>query len=353
MHDIHHLISEGVAVREAGDRGRLVLLGQDRIGFLQGQATQQMEGLDNWQGVYTTFVTNKGKLQSEGWVHVMPEEVLLDLSEGTGDFICQRLENYIVADDVEVVDASPFYGVLEIFGPGGPAFFSGIGLLDDGAPAPDRPGAILKFDHAHLGECYLSRVDHGLGPEWHLFIPAEMQNPLKELIDDYIESGTAGFPAAWLEEAARASWRIHCGVPKFGVDMTEDNLPPEGGLDAAGISYRKGCYIGQEVLNRLRAMGSVTKKVVRVEISGMRVDDPIEDPQGIPLLVDGRERGKITSLCRLIDGSGRVGGLATVRKPLWEPGTELLWRNSEGMEGAAVVVGPAFTSFPDSSSSSD
>lgn len=320
MDGILQLLGNGAGIRDRSGRGRLVLLGEDRLRFLQGQATQRVDNLPQWSGAYTTFVSQKGRMEGDGYIYVMPDEVLLDLSEGTGCGIKKRLEDYIVSDDVEVVDATEYYTSVGIHGKMAATLLekSGITSLDN-TPAP-HSFEIHKITHPEFGEIYISSPDTRLGQEYDIFVSLDSFSKLKLRIFEASEK--CDFPVKEISDSQWAFIRIHGGVPKFGVDLTGNNLPPEAGLDKFGISYNKGCYIGQEVLNRLRAMGSVTRKLVGVSIHGLEINDVFQSSDGLQLAHDGRNCGVISSMV-FSSEQNNVIGLAMVKKPYWEMGQRL------------------------------
>lgn len=320
MDEILELLRKGVAIRDRLERGRLVLLGEDRIRFLQGQATQRVDNLAEWSGAYTTFVSHKGRMEGDGYIYVMPEEVLLDLCEGTGSAIKKRLEDYIVSDDVEVVDAGEYYTSIGLHGKMATVLLEKAGIAGpDSTPSPNS-FEIHQVSHPEFGELYISSPDNGLGLEYDIFVTKDYAQKLESSIFEVAEK--CDFPSGELTESQWASIRIHGGVPQFGIDLTEGNLPPEAGLDKLGISYNKGCYIGQEVLNRLRAMGSVTRRLVGVTVHGLKIHSVYQSARGLKLSLDGRNCGVISSLI-FSSVQNEVIGLAMVKKPYWEKGQRL------------------------------
>jgi folate-binding protein YgfZ len=126
--------------------------------------------------------------------------------------------------------------------------------------------------------------------------------------------------------------RIEQGVPRFTIDMDETNLPPEAGLDRTGISYTKGCYIGQEVIARIRTYGQVAKKLCRLEITGST-----EIPEkGAKLYFSNKEIGFVTSAAHIPLSGMRA--LGYVRREANAPGTELLLGDPEHAAGKARIL---------------
>jgi len=331
----------GVALSDLSARGSLVLLGDDRTRFLQGQTTQDISNLGDWHGAFTTFVTNKGRMISDGFVFILPNEILLDVETNTQQSPIERFDHHIVADDVEVVDANVHYKHFAFFGPKAldliVAFDARVSSFDF-----TKPNSIFKLETENIGEIYLSNPARGLGPEIDAYIPTGSEIAFKKAIEKSSETNEIG-PIYHLSKEDLDHWRIQCGIPKYGVDLTEKNLPPEGGLDLTGISYQKGCYIGQEVLNRLRAMGSITKKIV-----GVRFHEPLPSMhEDIQVLFDGKLVGQVTSVAKA-KNSNSFFGLAMVKKDHWDVGQLLDWKMERTSKTGKLTI--AKTPFSDEGS---
>ena len=132
--------------------------------------------------------------------------------------------------------------------------------------------------------------------------------------------------------------RIEAGIPRFGVDMDETNLPPEAGLERDAISYTKGCYTGQETIARLRTYGQVSKALRGLVLPESITALPV---RGDVLTRDGRDVGKITCAIRSPRLERNIA-LGYVRKECNAPGTELHVRRASGEEFAVTVVETPF-----------
>jgi folate-binding protein YgfZ len=133
--------------------------------------------------------------------------------------------------------------------------------------------------------------------------------------------------------------RIEAGIPRFGVDMDETNLPLECGIEQRAISFNKGCYIGQEVINRIHSVGHVTR-----ELRGLRLADPASAELPLPLRGDklfhnGREIGFVTSAVKS-PALGANIALGYVRREANQIGTELVLRTALGESSAKIVELP-------------
>jgi folate-binding protein YgfZ len=278
-------LRESVGLLDLTARARLCLTGADRQGFLHGQITNDVNALRVGDGCYAALVTAKGKMISDLTIYRLEAEILLDLEPGMGATVASRLERYIISEDVQVIDAGPAYGLLSLRGP----LAARVATQAIGAGhLPTGPMKIQALSHPSFGEIYVADQPRMGLSGFDLYAPAEtLQAAAEALRELAVEAGggLCGFRAAELA-------RMEAGIPRFGVDMDQSNLPPEAGLDSCAVSYRKGCYIGQEVLNRIRTQGQVAKALRRLRLA----DDLATLPEkGDALLHDGKEVGHITS----------------------------------------------------------
>ena len=326
----HQALTSSAAVLDLGFRGRICLTGADRVRLLHGQVTNDLQSLQPLQGCYAAFVTNKGKMQSDAFVYALPDELLVDVEPGRAPALLGRLEHYIVADDVQAIDVAPHYGLLSVQGPASARVLERIALV------PHPPQAPLQVAHAPdpvLGDVYVARNPRTGSDGFDLFVPLAAAPMLLDKL-----------AAAARDESGRlAGWsalelaRIEAAIPRFGADMDDSNLPPEAGIASRAISYTKGCYIGQEVIARLRTYGQVAKALRTLRISG----DGTVPAAGDRLLREGKDVGYVTSVAR----SARLGGtvaLGYVRRECNGPGTALVVQTRDG-EVAATVSGPPFS----------
>ena len=113
----HAALRENAGVLDLSFRGRICLVGKDRARFLHGQVTNDVKKLPVGSGCYAALVTARGKMVSDLNIFCLPDELLLDFEPGLTGKVSQRLEKFIVADDVQIVDAAPHYGLLSVQGP--------------------------------------------------------------------------------------------------------------------------------------------------------------------------------------------------------------------------------------------
>ncbi len=322
----YHALVDRAGVLDFGFRGRLCLTGADRIRFLHGQVTNDINRLEPGQGCYALVVNAKGRIESDLNVYRLPEELLLDFEPGMAGSLAQRLEKYIVADDVQVVDVAPIYGLLTVQGPKAEAVVRNLAMFDQ---IPHAPFLSIKRVVSGFGELHLANQPRLRSTGFDLFAPAEA---LGLLLEKLIESARAerGGPAGW--EAFETA-RVEAGIPRFGVDMDGATFPQECGLETRAMSYSKGCYIGQEVLNRIHTMGHVNRLLRGLRLTGDRADVAAK---GDKLFRGTTEVGHVTTVVR----SPKLGAtisLGYLRKDAWPAGMKLNLRTRSGDVEATVT----------------
>ncbi len=322
----HAALLDTAGVLDLSFRCRICLTGADRARFLHGQVTNDVKKLGAGQGCYSALTTAKGKIQSDLNIFALLDELLLDFEPGLTALVTQRLEKFIVADDVQIVDVTPHYGLFSVQGPKAEAAIRALTMFNE---IPPQALDSAKVSDATLGDIYLmNHARLGLNG-FDLFIPlAAMNDVMNKLIAAVKTIG--GRACGW---SAFEHARIETGIPRFGVDMDESNIASECGIEARAISYNKGCYIGQEVLNRIHSIGHVNRELRRLRVTAGTKTLPL---RGDKLFLNDKEVGHITSVV-LSAKSNRIVLLGYVRREANAIGTELTLRSSAGESIAAVV----------------
>lgn len=327
-------LQETCGVFDLSARGRLCLVGADRTAFLNGQVTNQVKGLNTGSGCYAALVNARGKMQSDLRIYLLEDEILLDFEPGLSAMVAARLEKFVIAEDVQIVDASPHYGLLSFQGP--LAATLADTLVD---PACSKLGEheIRKIENPALGSCYVARTTRIGIPGFDWFVPVGALAYASRTIEEPLKA----LDGRWCGMAAWETVRIENGVPRFSADMDENTLPPEAGLETRAVSYNKGCYIGQEVIARIRTYGEPAR-VLRGLTLSPAVSGALPE-RGSKLRREGKEIGWITSLVK----SPKVGGmiaLGYVRKEWKAIGSRLNW-TSGSADGDALVEAQPFEPF--------
>lgn len=243
----------------------LAFRGPDAERYLNGQLTQDVRGLG--EAALPACVTDaKGKLQFFVQVFRGPDDsIWIAGPEDVAEELEARLTRYLIADDVEVENVTELWQ----------------GLHAPDAVVPEFPAGGFARSVNRLGE-----------PGWDLWIPA-----------------SEAFPFSAIPPEEAEARRIAAGIAKWGAELVAGILPPEAGLDRTAISYRKGCYIGQEVLSRIKTAGKVNRKLVLLSVGGGAA-------VGDRLLVTaaGKEAGTLTSVSSVRDESGSFPALGYLEK---------------------------------------
>ena len=277
----HRALTESVALVDLSFRGCLAVLGDDRVKFINGQVTNEVAGLKPGQGCYAALVNAKAKMQADLFVYRLDDELILDFEPGLLVAVTERLESHIVADQVELIDASPHFGLFSLQGPKTAEALAALGLV-----LPGEAFAHAKSPLDECGEIYVMNNGRYGAAGCDLYIPAGHLAKAAVRLAKAVE-GQGGRLAGW---QATEIARVEAGIPRFGSDMDGKTLPPEANLETRAISYTKGCYIGQEIIARIRTYGRVNRSLV-----GYRLDSDLA--VGTELVGDsGKTVGTLTSV---------------------------------------------------------
>lgn len=294
------ILHTAVGLIDRPSRGRLELIGADRLRFLNGLVSCEVKTLPAGLGTYGFFISGQGKILSDFALLAFEDRLWLDLPPGMDTEIAAHLAKYLIADRVEV---KVLEGVvpLALVGPGLAELLPELASLPEG-----------EWGHGKMAiggvEVELSRHPRFGAPGAVAWVPSDQA---ARFVEDLTGRGarSVGFEA--LEVL-----RVEAGLPRFGVDFGPENFPQETGQEEAAVSYTKGCYLGQEVVARIHYRGGVQRSMRGLRFSG-------EVPErGAALSFDGREVGTVGSTAR----SPRFGGigLAVVHKRGAAAGTRLI-----------------------------
>ncbi|MEQ8766168.1 MAG: glycine cleavage T C-terminal barrel domain-containing protein [Planctomycetota bacterium] len=302
-------LAEGAGWLDWSDRAWLRVEGPDAARFLHNMTTNDVKALAVGGGCYTVFATKKGKMIADAMLLRTGEETFeLELEPRCLDSLSTMLGKYIALEKAELTDESAVSGALLIAGPKAEATLKAIGLTVPGS----------DYGHVEAGiegtSVRLVRLETWTGqPTFELRCPrAEVAELATKLARNEALSpvGRTAFHAA----------RIEAGVPWFGIDMDEERLPMEAGLETRAISYTKGCYVGQEIIARVKYKGHVNRHLVRLKIDG---GGPVAPGAEVKLDGEPDAIGEITSCApALLDGTPTVA-LAYLRHGHHEPGTKV------------------------------
>lgn len=302
-------------------RALLQFTGPDRVSFLQGMLSNDVRLLKMFDGQQATILTQQGKVIADVRVLCAMNSIYLDFWEPLKDKILAHLNRYLVADDVEINDPSDQWKMLSLQGPSARNILSEV-FANAALPTEPNQHGMVQFDNAPL--C-LVRADY-TGHNGFDLIVQDAQ--LLGLANRLTQLG-----AAWVGERAQNILRIEAGMPRYGVDFNEDSLLLEVGLENS-YSYTKGCYLGQEVVERIRSRGHVNRK-----LCGLLLDGDAPANAGDAILAGDHEVGRITSSVASL-ALNRPIALGYVHKDFWSPETSLAVRHESSSIAAKLTPLP-------------
>jgi aminomethyltransferase len=294
MSEGYKALRHGAAWLDLSARGRFLVRGRDRARLLHNVTSNEIKKLAPGSGCYAFMLTPQGRIQADLNLFCFDDQFLIDTEPELREKVPQLILKFKVADQVEIEDISGSTAAIGLEGPAAAAVLTSLN-----APIPGD-------DYAHLawGESTIANLSATGQPGFRIFCPASKKPPLE----------SAGAKPA--NESDIRLVRIENGRPRYGEDIRETSLPQET-QQMYAVSFTKGCYLGQEIVERIRAQGRVNKKLVRLAIDASAPLAP-----GTKLDADGKEAGEITSSVYAPE-SGSVAALAYVRTPYAEPATVL------------------------------
>jgi tRNA-modifying protein YgfZ len=283
----YQALRHGAAWIDLSARGRIVARGRDRARLLHNITSNEVKKLTPGTGCYAFLLTPQGRIQADVNLFCMENHFLLDTEPELRERVLQQIRRYIIADQVELEDVSRTVGCIGVEGPAATAVMASLG-----APVPGEDYAHVQWDG------YTVAAVTATGQPGIRIFAAGIGGLVARL-------EAAGAKTATAEDVRTV--RIENGRPRYGEDIGETRLPQET-QQMHAVNFNKGCYIGQEIVERIRALGHVNRKLMRVELDGSEIPAP-----GAKIAVEGNE-AEVTSAV-LSPESGRVVALAYVRVP--------------------------------------
>jgi folate-binding protein YgfZ len=310
-------LTESVGLVEMPWLGRLKVTGSDRVDFLQGMLSNDVKSLMPGTGCPALLLTEQGKIVADLIVLAEADSFMLDGSTAGTDAAHATLERFLVADDVTLTSANQVERRLALIGPAALTVAECLGV-----PVPT---AAYAHRTALVGGITIQTVripGPGVGGLLcHVAVDCATDFARRCSANGIIRVGAHAYDVL----------RIESGIPWHGRDVTADTLALEAPYDAA-ISFRKGCYLGQEVMERVTARGHVNRRLV-----GLTIDGDAPPPPGVRLHADGRDVGWVTSAA----WSWRVGAvvaLGYVRREYLEPGSVLAVGSAAGVRATVRAL---------------
>jgi len=286
----------GCGLYDLSRRAKIAVTGGDRVRWMNGMVSNNVRDLAPGHGVYAFMLNAQGHIQADLYVFQRGDSLLVDTERGQRDKILQLFDHYIISDDVEIADISDKLTALGLSGPESRHVLERAGIA-----VPDLAPLVFcspKCDCAcDCLQCTLVRGDDPAGTSYEIWLAPDK---LKPTWDALVAAGATAVGAVALELR-----RISLGIPRFGVDIRERDLPQETGQTRA-LNFTKGCYLGQEIVERIRSRGTVHR-----QFTAFAVEGPLPKP-GAKILAgentgentEEKEVGEITSSATLPLPSG-------------------------------------------------
>lgn len=311
--DDYRALSQACGLIVLSDWSSLEITGSDRVAFLHNMCTNDIRRLSEGDTSEAFLTDVKGKIQAHVFVCVEAERITLLTVPGIAERIISQLDRYIIREEVSLTDATREHTWILVVGPQSQVALNEICERDSALPTEK-----FRFSSLNLAgqQCLVARMA--------LLWPSNFLVRCENL-----EKFSQSMAAPWIDTSSQAwtSLRVESQLPLFGTDFDDSNLPQEVNRDAQAISFTKGCYLGQETIARIDALGHVNKKLVTVSFESESLPTP-----GTKLLRGGDEIGTVTTACWSPQTS-RPAALAWVKRGANDLGCEL-----ESPGGKAIVV---------------
>ncbi len=282
-------------VAERSPRGLIVAHGDDATSYLQSLVSQDLDPLGDGDHAPALLLTPQGKLDVAFRILRTGDEWWLDTDADYAPRLLASLNRFRIRVKVDLEDRTATTGLV-----------STVGVTTD--TVPDAVHALPTDWAAQPGVDLLGHLD--------------AVQAAAAAIDPSVER--------WTPERFEA-FRIEAGVPRLGVDIDDSTIPQEAFLERDAVSFSKGCFVGQELVCRIDTRGHVNRY-----LRGVRIPEGAQPPRGATVVVDGTDRGTLTSVAA-VPGETRAVGLAMVRREV-EPPTPAQLRWDTGLVDAELVT---------------
>lgn len=274
----YQAVRNSVGVVDLSNRGRIEITGKNKVQFLHNLVSNDVKALQVGNGIFAAFLNMRGHVLSDCFIYMLENSILLDLPTSTREKIYYHLEKYSPAGEFNVTDITEATSLLSLQGPHSRPLLNKLGVTTNLQE--------LQLAEVLIADCRLTAVKHSRTGEegYDLFIANENISTVFQALLK------AGAKAVGLK--AFDLLRIEAAVPEYGVDMDEEIILLETGLETA-VSYTKGCYLGQEPIARIHHRGrdQTAKRLAGLVISG----EDVPATKSKVFNKDGKEIGHITS----------------------------------------------------------
>jgi folate-binding protein YgfZ len=310
--DEYEAVRDAAAIRYVEQSIFVRVTGDDRISFFHGMCTADIKSLKPGSLTRALLLTERAHIIGEFTVYAMQDNsLMLEIERAAWPAVRTNLEKFLVADDVEFEE------------------LDSLGAIDLEGREAVRIAAALASDAAGLEPWrHLTAERFVIANAPQLGVPGFSVAAQRDEIPELIGRIQAQNPSIGeLSADTLELLRVEQGIARIGVDTNDKTLALEARLDFA-ISFNKGCYVGQETVERATARGALKRRLYGLKITSAEIP-----PQGAPLMLDGKDVGRLSSVVR----SPALGviGLSILHHSAWKPGTEVAL--GDGLDGSAIV----------------
>jgi folate-binding protein YgfZ len=270
-------------VLDLSGRTKLRVTGNDRVRFLNGQITNDARKAGEAAAVEACVLNAKGKINAHVFVSAAPECFWIDAHPELREALPARLERYVIADDVQIEDVTDRLSIFHV----------------------------LSRTEPNLSDCRIVSVRRLVEPGWDIWTNAAVHDDVSQQLSSTYDP---------VDSAAAEIMRIEQGIPRWGRELTDQIIPIEANLEERAVDYEKGCYIGQEVISRIKMSGQTNKRLCGL----ISLDDiPLQAGMRLASTTEkGKEAGWITSAARS-EKIGKEIALGYVKRGFNNPGVKL------------------------------
>jgi len=281
--------------------GWIRITGEDRVRWLNGMVTNSIQELKPGEGCYNFFLNAQGRIQGDSTAWMMEDSILLETAADRVAPLMAMLDHFIIMDDVELKEVQHFHGLLLA----GPMAEQLLALAPLPIPAAGISYQIAGPEDDNNNPFLILRTGCPLVPRFEIWCYEDKREGICGFIGSNLNTAQVG--AEDLEQL-----RILEGTPLYGVDIRDKDLPQETNQTRA-LHFSKGCYLGQEIVERIRSRGNVHRT-----FSGFVLEGELP-AAGVALTVDEKPVGELTSVARIQLPSGAVQlALGYIRREMLE-----------------------------------
>ena len=311
----YNAVKNNVGLFDFSIEGKIIVKGPGRIDFINGLVSNDVENLENFNGCYAAFLDKNGKVLSDCIVYKFDDFLLINLSVIGRSNIIGKLKNEAVLGKSEAEDATLKHALFSLQGPKSEELVNGLFQSKIQLEKPYQT-IVINSDELNIIITKNSRTKE---EGYDIYVPASHYKEFKELL---INNGK-DFGLKTINNEAYNILRIEAGIPLFGIDFDANNILPE--VSERAVSYEKGCYVGQEIVARVRniAKGVTSKKLVFLEIEGSEI------PQKNDKIMKGNNEAGFVTSAAFSPKFGKVIAFGFVRKGFYDYGTTAAVNNAE------------------------